>query len=132
MSMYNLIEYSNNYSSTSGRVWLFKRDESPIADDGIPTNVSTDNSTSFKYKLGTLGKTLFNNVNDENGKATRAKIIVQLFKKSFWRSLEMPLMNSKIHLASNQIKCCVMSTVPRATRFKITYKSVRSNNCFVK
>ena len=24
--MYNLIEYSNNYSDTSGRLWQFKRD----------------------------------------------------------------------------------------------------------
>ena len=25
--MYNLIEYSDNYSGTSGRLWQFKRDE---------------------------------------------------------------------------------------------------------
>ena len=27
MSMYNLIEYSDNYSHTSGSLWQFKRDE---------------------------------------------------------------------------------------------------------
>ena len=27
MSMYNLIEYSDNYSDTSGSLWQFKRDE---------------------------------------------------------------------------------------------------------
>ena len=27
MSMYNLIEYSNNYSDISGSLWQFKRDE---------------------------------------------------------------------------------------------------------
>ena len=27
MSMYNLIEYSDNYSHTSGSLWNFKRDE---------------------------------------------------------------------------------------------------------
>ena len=27
MSMYNLIEYSENYSDTSGSLWKFKRDE---------------------------------------------------------------------------------------------------------
>ena len=27
MPMYNLIEYSNNYSNTSGSLWQFKRDE---------------------------------------------------------------------------------------------------------
>ena len=27
MPMYNLIEYSHNYSDTSGNLWQFKRDE---------------------------------------------------------------------------------------------------------
>ena len=27
MGMYNLIEYSNNYSDTSGSLWDFKRDD---------------------------------------------------------------------------------------------------------
>ena len=27
MSMYNLIEYSDNYSDTSGSLWQFKRDK---------------------------------------------------------------------------------------------------------
>ena len=27
--MYNLIEYSDNYSDTSGSLWQFKRDEVP-------------------------------------------------------------------------------------------------------
>ena len=50
MPMYNLIECSNNYSDTSGRLWRFKRDESPLTNTGNPDNVSTANSTSFKYK----------------------------------------------------------------------------------
>ena len=29
MPMYNLTEYSDNYSGTSGRLWQFKRDEVP-------------------------------------------------------------------------------------------------------
>ena len=50
MPMYNLIEYSNNYSDTSGSLWQFKRDESPLTNDVNLDNVSVDNSTSFKYK----------------------------------------------------------------------------------
>ena len=49
MPMYNLIEYSNNYSDTSGSLWQFKRDEKSI-NNGVPVNVNTTNSTSFKYK----------------------------------------------------------------------------------
>ena len=49
--MYNLIEYSNNYSDTSRSLWQFKRDEIVedvdliLDDDHIPNN-----SSSFKYK----------------------------------------------------------------------------------
>ena len=48
--MYNLIEYSDNYSDTSGNLWQFKRDESPVPNAGNPDNVSTTNSTSFNCK----------------------------------------------------------------------------------
>ena len=30
ITMYNLIEYSDNYSDTSGSLWQFKRDEQAI------------------------------------------------------------------------------------------------------
>ena len=50
MPIYNLIEYSDNYSVTSGRLWKFKRDESPVTNAANPDNVSMDNFTSFKYK----------------------------------------------------------------------------------
>ena len=49
MPMYNLIEYSDNYSDTSGRLWQFKRDEQNM-NNGNPANVTTDDSSSFKYK----------------------------------------------------------------------------------
>ena len=45
MPMYNLIEYSDNYSDTSGSLQQFKRDESPVANTGNPHYVSTNNST---------------------------------------------------------------------------------------
>ena len=46
MPMYNLIEYSDNYSDTSGSFWKFKRDE--IINNADLTN--DDNTPSFKYK----------------------------------------------------------------------------------
>ena len=48
--IYNLIEYSGNYSDTSESLWQVKRDQSPLTNAGNPDNVSTANSTSFKYK----------------------------------------------------------------------------------
>ena len=50
MPMYNLVEYSYNYSDTSGSLWQFKRDESPVTNAENPDNISVDNSISFKYK----------------------------------------------------------------------------------
>ena len=49
--MYNLTEYSDNYSDASGSLWQFKRNESPVINDGNPDNVSTANSTFFKIQI---------------------------------------------------------------------------------
>ena len=43
--MYNLIEYSDNYSDISGCLWQFKRDEIEENND-----LTIDNLSSFKYK----------------------------------------------------------------------------------
>ena len=52
MPMYNLIEYSDNCSDTSGSLWQFKRDEVPANN----VDLSIDNSESFKYKAALVGK----------------------------------------------------------------------------
>ena len=56
MPVYNLIEYSDKYSDSSGSLWQFKRDESPMNNAENILNVALDNSTSFKYKASLLGK----------------------------------------------------------------------------
>ena len=51
MPMFNLIEYSDNYSVTSGNLWQFKRDE--IQGNvylTVDANHIPNNSSSFKYK----------------------------------------------------------------------------------
>ena len=53
MPMYNLIEYSDNYSDTSGSLWQFKRDE--ITNNADVTN--DNNALSFKYKASLFGNT---------------------------------------------------------------------------
>ena len=55
MPMYNLIKYNDNYSDASESLWQFKREESPVINDGNPDNVSTANSISFKYKSSFIG-----------------------------------------------------------------------------
>ena len=99
-----------------GCLWQFKRDESPGTNSGNPDNVSTANSTSFKYK-SSFFKPL---TAADNGVFKDVKIAVPLkYLSNFWRPLEMPLINCKIHLELNWSKDCVMSTIADTT-FKIT------------
>ena len=110
MPMYNLIEYSDNYSDTSGSLWNFKRDE--IINNADVTN--DNNSPSFKYKASIIGNT------ENNGIKNRVKIDVPLkYLSNFWRSLEMPLINYKIELSLNWIEKCLLTTANTAI-FKIT------------
>ena len=68
MPMYNLLEYSDNYSDTSGSVWQFKRDE--ITNNADVTN--DNNAPSFKYKANLIGNT------EANGTRTGVNIAVPL------------------------------------------------------
>ena len=129
MPMYNLIEYSDNYLDPSGSLYQFKRDESPMNDAGNPLDVSLENSTTFKYKANHLGKAADA---DGNGISLKnIKIDVPLkYLSDFFRSLEMPLINCKIHLKLNWNNNCVMHGADtyaggdnvnnRETTFKIT------------
>ena len=92
MPMYNLTEYSDNYSDTLGRLWQFKRDEVPDNN----ADLIFDNSQPFKYKVALAGKTK-DTVGGTNSSVKDAKIVVPLkYLSNFWRSLEMPLMNCKV------------------------------------
>ena len=100
MPMYNLIEYSDNYSDTSGSLWDFKRDE--IINNADVTN--DDNAPSFKYKANLIGNT------ENNGRKNGVKIAVPLKHLSnFWRSLEIPLINCKADLSLKRTENCVLS-----------------------
>ena len=50
MPMYNLIEYSGNYSDASGSQWHFKRGKQNIINGNTPVALISTNSTSFEYK----------------------------------------------------------------------------------
>ena len=106
MSMYNLIEYSDNYAKTSGNLWQYFRDE---PDDDL------EDSESFKYKIKITGK----NPNDNNVKDV--EIIVPLkYLSKFWRTLEMPLINCEVNLILTWSSTCVITDSTGARTFKIT------------
>ena len=109
MPMYNLIEYSDNYSDTSGSLWQFKRDE--IVNNA---DVSNDNAPSFKYKASLIGNT------ENNGTKNGGKIAVPLkYLSNFWRSIEMPLINCKVELSLKWYERCLLTAATTAS-FRIT------------
>ena len=106
MPMYNLIEYSDNYVKTSGSLWQYYRDE--------PNNNSA-NSESFKFKVNITGKTpAADNEKD-------VEIMVPLkYLSNFWKTLEMPLINSEVNLIWTWSSTCVITNSPGAGTFEIT------------
>ena len=78
MTIFNLIEYSDNYSDTSGSLWGFKR-------DGITNNANVtndNNAPSFKYKASLITNT------EADGRKKSVKIAVLLkYLSNFWRLL---------------------------------------------
>ena len=50
MPLYNLIEYSDNYSKTSGRLWKYYRDEPAVNNSGVITDSPSIDSASFTAK----------------------------------------------------------------------------------
>ena len=104
MPIYNLIEYSDNYSKTSVSLWQYYKD--------YPNNNLVD-SESFKSKVKITGNTL------ATGNAKHAEIIAPLkCLSNFWRTLEMQLINCEVNLILNWSKDFVIadSTVEKNLR----------------
>ena len=75
MPMYSLIEYSENYSKTSGSLWQYYRDE---------PNDNFAVSESCKSKIKITGKT------PDAGNEKDVEIMVLLkYLSNFWKTLEI-------------------------------------------
>ena len=116
MPIYNLIEYTDNYSDTSGSLQQFKRDEVQANNDDL----TIDSSQSFKYKGASIGKTA-DAVANTNSSVKNTKIVAPLkYLSNFWRSLEMPLINCKIYHELNWVENCIFSSDIDSEKSKIT------------
>ena len=91
MSMYNLIEYTSNYSKTTGSLWCHLKDEETNFNADIQ---DTNNLKSFSF----TAKLLQNTVEDEANGILKNETIAVLLKylNNFWRLLEMILNNCKV------------------------------------
>ena len=110
MNLYNLIEYSDNYSDTTGSLHHYKRPEQPKTGNNI-NNLSAaegDNfSSSFKYQSSLIKKQVNSvdvgqNIDPGVANAHRSwknvKIAMPLnYISNFFRSLELPLINTKLY-----------------------------------
>ena len=106
MPMYNLIEYSDNYSKTSGSLWQYYKDD---------PNDNIADSESFKSKIKITGKT------PEEGNTKDVEIVVpSKYLSNFWRTLEVLLINCKVDLILTWPPTCVLSSATGETKFKIT------------
>ena len=102
MPMYNLIEYSDNYQDSSATLYQYKQDEPPEAN--AINDLTTDTSSSFKYKVSLLG----NPVDANNIAKINVKVVIPLkYLSNFCRSLEMPLINCKIKLNMEKRLCII-------------------------
>ena len=83
MLMYNLIEYSDNYSKTSGSLWQYCKDIPAVNNNGNIVDFNGANATdSFNFKTKITDQT------DNNGRIGNAKIMVPLkYLSNFWRTL---------------------------------------------
>ena len=85
MLMYNLLEYSDNYSMTSSSLWNYCRDKLNVHTDENNYNSETA-GRSFEYKTNIIGRApISNNLLD-------TKVVVPLkYLRNVWRFLSICL-----------------------------------------
>ena len=94
MPLYNLIEYSSNYSETTRILCFYSKDEATNFNADI---VNDDNFKTSKYKAKLLGNTVAQVGNAANEILKNATIAVPLkYLSNLWRSLKMSLINCKV------------------------------------
>ena len=103
MSMYNLIEYSDNYSKTSGILWQYCKDIPAINNNGDVVDFNRTNATdSFYSKAKITGQI-------NNHGIINIEIMVPLKNLSnFWRTFGMLLINWEVNLILTWSANCVI------------------------
>ena len=91
MLMYSLIEYSDNYSKTSGSLWQYCKEIPAVNDAG---NIADfDGATdSFNFFKKVTGQT------NNYGRINIETMVPLKYLSNFWKTLEMPLINCEFEL----------------------------------
>ena len=124
MSMYNLLEYSQNCSMISGNLWNYSRDQ--INDDDDDDDYNASDGKSLKYKTKIIAKTKAKPARPaqppENPNGSQPPQPVQLpilplntevtiplkYLSNFWRFLDLPLINCETEHDLKFLKNCVL------------------------
>ena len=130
MPMYNLLEYTKNYSKMSGSFWNYYRDElTDETNNNNDPNKNVINLKSFKHKTNITGSTYnvpwriigadgnpVNNPNyDRNKRGTKEVEIAVSLKHlgNFWNSLNIPLVNCEAFLTLSWSATCVITSMKK-------------------
>ena len=103
--MYNLIEYSDNYSKTSGSLWQYFKDIPAVNDNSNIVHSNGANATdSFNFKIKMTGQT------DDDGEMNNIEIMIALrYLSKFQRTLENSLINCEVNLTLTWSESCVIA-----------------------
>ena len=118
MPMYNLIEYSDNYSKITGSLWQYCIDTPAVNNNNAVVNFTENNLTdSFNFKVKMTGQ-----IEDDGTKAVEIMVPLK-YLSNFWRTLEMTLINCEINLILTWSANCVIVSTNNANQnatFEIT------------
>ena len=120
MPMYNFLEFSKNYSKTSGSLWNCYGDKlTDETNDNNNPNKNVINSKSFKYKTSITGNT-YNvtagtrgyHVNKEGTKKLETVVSLK-YLGNFWKTIDIPLINCEVSLTLIWSENCVITSLEK-------------------
>ena len=103
MTIYNLIECSDNYVKTTGSLWQYCKD--------IPSRNNNDEIIIFRFNNTTGSFNFKAKITDQTGddETKDVEIMVPLkYLSNFWRILEMTLINCEVNLILTLSSTCVL------------------------
>ena len=120
MSMYNLLEYSDNYSMTSGSLWNYYRDEINYDEnesDNNNINNSSSNNNNNNNNINNNDKhikcktKIIGSASDNENKLNTGVVVSLKYLSNFGRSFDLPLIDCEIELDLSWKRYCVISKI---------------------
>ena len=110
MPMYNLIEYNDNHSKTSGSFWQYCQEIPAVNNAGNIVDFNGANATdSVNFKAKMLIQKMLKTGQANNDGIINVEIMFPLkYLSNFWKTLEMPLINCEVELILSWSLGCVI------------------------